>query len=177
MPFIAVLLALRAEIAAAVEGRTIGAKPIGVRHARHRETKEAERPCVGLRFISNDASELGEQTTSMGLPEQVMELVVNLVIDLDLKEEADAYDDLTGDPTGYGDQAQIIAWILDRLLPDLEAGAEVNSLGGLAWRIRYDGTAPDEGDASPDMARMEERLTIFYRVRADHPTELLPESV
>lgn len=171
MPFIPVLLALRAEIAAALDGGAVT-----VRHHRHREARTDEYPCVAIRFISNDASQLGEQTTSSGLPEQVMELVVNLVIDMDLQPEADDPADTTGDPTGFGDPAIVIAAILDRLLPDLESGAEPNTLGGTTWMIRYDGTAPEEGDVSPDRARMEERLTLFYRVRADHPTTLLMES-
>ncbi len=179
MPFIPIVLALRREVAAALAGHEIRGEAITARHFRHREARSDECPSVGIRIMSPaDVSASSEQTTSTGLPEQLMELSINLVVDLELEPEADEVDDETGDPTGFGDHAQVVAWILDRLLPDLEAGAEPNTLGGLVWSIQYDGTAPSEDgvDASPDRARMEERLTILYRVRADHPTTLLTES-
>lgn len=169
MPFITVLEALKAELVDALDGRTVGGKPITVRHHRHRETREDEWPCVSIRYISNDPSAFGRQENDANLPEEVMELAVNLVIDMALPPEATDESDADLDPTGFGCHAQVLAIILDRLLP----GDEADTLGGTTWNIRYDGSANDEADASPDEARLEERLSLFYRVRADQPTVLL----
>jgi hypothetical protein len=177
MPFVQVLLALRKELTLALDGKTHRGDPILVRHARHRESRSDERPCVSIVVVSPaDISQDQRQTTGDGNPELVMELGVNIAIDLDLQAESDDPLDESGDPTGFGDASAIIAWILDWLYPDPEEGGEENNLGGTCWMIRYDGSAPDDGTLSPDLARMEERLTILYRVRGDHPTKLLTES-
>jgi hypothetical protein len=174
MPYLTVLSALFAEVDAALAGKTIDGQAITVRHHRFRNTSSREMPCVAPRMISADPSAtFGQAETQGGLPEQMMELAVNLVVDLEIDPEDDDPKSLAGDPTGYGRHAQVLAWILDRLLPDLEGGAEPNTLGGTVWDIRYDGTAPEDAEMSPDVGRMEERLTLFYRVRADHPTVLL----
>ena len=102
-----------------------------------------------------------------------MELAVDLVIDDDLPPEEEDPASALQDPTGFGTHADILRLVLERLFPDLENGAEPNTLNGAVWDISYDGTAPNEGDATPDSARMEERLTLLYRVRADRPTVLL----
>jgi len=167
MPFIPVAIALKQELAANLPA------PIKVRHHRHRESTSDELPCVAIRIMSNDPSDQGRETTASGLPEQVMELAVDIVIDMDLAAEVDAPgDDDSEDPTGYGGPAAIMAQILDILFPGIDDG-DTNTLGGTTWLIRYDGTAPNEAEAEPDYARMEERLVLSYRVRADRPTELL----
>jgi hypothetical protein len=177
MPFVQVLLALRAELTLALEGKTVDGKAVTVRHHRHRDSRTDERPCVAIKVMSSaDISPDQRQTTGDGNPELVLELAVNLQIDLDLQAEADDPLDETGDPTGFGDAGDVMVGILDHLFPDPEAGFDPNTLGGTAWMVRYDGTAPDDGELSSDLARMEERLTILYRVRGDHPTKLLTES-
>jgi len=175
MPFNEILIALRAELADALATTVINGLPVTVRSYRHRESKTEERPCVAIRYMSNDVSpRVGRQETSAGMPEVVMELAVDLVIDMDLPEEEDDPASIEGDPTGFGDHAAVLAVILDRLMPgpDVNDG-EPNTLGGRLWDVAYDGTSPDEGDATPDAARMEERLVLLYRVRADQPTVLL----
>jgi len=169
MPFIDVLRALKTELAQALDGRTVGGKAVTVRHFRHRESTIEEWPCIAIRYVSNDASSYGRQETNDGLPEQVMELAVDLVIDLELPAEATDENDDDIDPTGFECAGNMLAWALDALLP----GEESNTLGGTTWEIRYDGTAPDEGVQSPDLARLEERIVLLYRVRADQPTILL----
>lgn len=174
MPYLTVLMALTAGVAEALDGKMIDGKAVTVRDHRFRETRTGERPCAAVRMISADPSAtFGQQETQGGLPEQMMELAVNLVVDLDIDPEEDDPLSLAGDPTGLAGHAQVLAWVLDWLLPDLEAGAEPNTLGGTVWDIRYDGTAPEDAEMSPDVGRMEERLTLFYRVRADRPTVLL----
>lgn len=166
MPFIQVAIALKKELAA-----NIG-MPVKVRHHRHRESSTDEYPCVALRIMSNDPSDQGRETTNDGLPEDVMELAIDVVIDMELTPEVEAPDDDDSeDPTGYGAPAVVMARILDILFPGEDG--DTNTLGGTTWSIRYDGTSPDEAEAEPDYARMEERLVLFYRVRADRPTELL----
>ena len=168
MPFIQVAIALKTTLAAA-----LAPDGVKVRHHRHRESSQDELPCVGIRIMSNDPSDQGQQTTSSGLPEMVMELSIDLVIDMQLPAEVEAPgDDASEDPTGYGAPAAVMGKILDILFPGLDDG-DTNTLGGTTWDIRYDGTSPDEAEAEPDYARMEERLVLFYRVRADHPTTLL----
>lgn len=173
MPFVTVMLALKVELAdALLETPIAGSKPVLVRHHRHREANEDEWPCVSIRYVSNDPSQLGREETGGGMPEQVMELALNLVIDAPLPAEATSADDEDLDPTGYGVLSDILAVCINRLFPELET----NTLGETTWMIRYDGNAAEEGSASPDQARLEERLTLFYRVRADQPTILLTGS-
>ena len=171
MPFLTVLMAFNDFTKQALAGYEANTKTVKVRHHRHRESTSAEWPCVSPRFISNDVSQLGQETTPIGTPELIMELAVNLVIDTELPAESDDDAVAGDDPTGYGVAAGILETVLDALFPEGET--EPVTLGGVCWDIRYDGSAADEADASPDFARMEERFVLFYRVRADRPTELL----
>jgi hypothetical protein len=178
MPFIQLLLALHDEVEAAVAEMVVDGKSVTVRHHRFREARAEEYPCVSLRVATRaDVSGLGEQTTGGGHPEEVRELLVDLVIEMDLEPEEDDPASIAADPTGFAGPSQILERILDQLLPDLIANGNVpNTLGGLVWRIQYDGDAVGDDESTPDAGRLEERLTLLYRVRADHPTELLPEA-
>lgn len=171
MPYVPILIALKAGLEARFAGQVFNAKPVLVRHFRHRDAKNDERNCLSVRFVSSDPSGDQRQTDNHGDPEEVFELACNLVVDVNLPPEADAVAPADLDPTGLGIPGEIMAWALDWLIPGQYAPE--NDLGGLVWEIRYDGTANDDADASPDFVRLEERLTIKYRVRADQPTLLL----
>lgn len=177
MPYVPILIALRDEIQAAVDDADFGfERAVTVRHHRFREASSKMWPCVSIRRVSSDPASEGRQENAYGLPEEVMELTVDLVIDMAIPPEIEEDDGASPDhdPTGYGDQADVLATILDRLFP---GGDEPeNTLGGLVWQMRYDGSSDDDGVLGPDQTRMEERLTILYRVRADRPTELLTGS-
>jgi len=170
MPQIIVLLALKKEIADIFAIARVAGKKVTVRHERHRDAEQAVWPSVSIAYVSHDPSqEYGRQENDGGLPEEVWALSVNVVIDADLPPEATDEGDADLDPTGYGTHAAIMSLIIDRLFPD----GDENTIGGTTWQIRYDGSADNESDATPDNARVEERLTLLYRVRADRPNILL----
>lgn len=172
MPDERVLRALHDDLHPALNGAMFGGKPLTVRPHRHRDSKEWEFPCLAIRRVSADPSgTYGRETNDYGLPEAVWELSVDLVIDVNLPPEDD--ETLAADPTGYATPSQIVAAVLNQLFPDQETGGEENTLAGHAWMMRYDGSAPDALDATPDGIRVEERLVVLYRVRADRPTHLL----
>jgi hypothetical protein len=174
MPFVTIMIALETGVRALLAGETFGADtPITVRQHRHREPTQDELNCLSIRFVSNDpSSQYGEQETSGGLPEAVWELSLDLVIDMALSPEARTPGDVgDDDPTGFGRHSEVLAEVLDWMFPG--DATQDNTLGGLIWQARYDGSADTETDSTPDFARMEERLVLLYRVRADRPTELL----
>jgi len=176
MPHITVLIALKDAIATALARKAFGpnkdVKP-KVRHYRHRNSAKGEWPCLAIRYVSHDpSSTVGRDEDDYGNPEVMMELAVNLTYDFKLPPEFDKFDDgVDPDPTGFGTPAEIIAEVLDLLLPGTDQG--VNTLGGTIWDIRSDGAAPETDELSSDQGRVEERLVLLYRVRGDRPTILL----
>lgn len=172
MPDERVLRALKDDLHAALDGVAFGNQTLTVRHHRHRDASESQWPCLSIRRVSADPSgTYGRETNDYGLPEAVWELSVDLVVDVKLPPEDDESE--LADPSGYATPSQIVAAALNHLFPDQEEGGEENTLAGHAWMMRYDGSAPDALDATPDNIRVEERLVVLYRVRADRPTHLL----
>lgn len=145
-----------------------------VRHWRHRNPSTNEMPCVSLRFEGDDPQGTvratdGEQPS---IAEEVFELTVDLVADAPLPAENDdtPLDDGGEDPTGLGVPAAMLEILLNSLWTP---GELATTLGGVAFDIRYDGSGDDGGDSKPDNARLADRITIEYRVRAEAPTHLL----
>ena len=172
LPRVALMLALKSHLAAAVAALPPGDSFL-VRHHRHRESTAEEWPCLAIKFVSDDTTGIttGTDDDGLSMAETVMDLSVDLIADVDLEPERDAGEpaDPDEDPTGLAGPSRLIKVCLDSLLV---AGEPADKLGGLAWDIRHEGTGNDE-ESSPDAARMVERIVLVYRVRADAPTELL----
>jgi hypothetical protein len=146
-----------------------------VRHERFRSSTAEEMPCLAIRYVADDASGVATGSDSApSLAEEVMELRTEFVVDTPIDPESDretAGDpDEGGDPTGLGAASQIIETSLDALCPE---GGPVNTLGGLVWDIRYDGSGANDELATSDNVRLAEAVTFVYRVRAEAPHRLL----
>ena len=148
-----------------------------VRHHRFRETTVEEMPCVAIRYIADDAPGVtrgADDPSQLSLAEEVFELRVDFVVDTMIQAEHDretAGDATEGDdPTGLEFASEIAEACLAALWT---AGEPVNTMGGLIWDARYDGTGDNDDVATPDNVRLAESVTLVYRVRADAPYELL----
>jgi hypothetical protein len=147
-----------------------------VRHMRFRNPTKKEMPCVSLRFVGDDAPGQVRGTDGEGLSmaEEVFELGVELVADAEIPPERDEEDggdvDDGEDPTGLATCSDMIEILMNSLFTE---GEEAVTLGGLAWDIRYDGSADDDDVSKPDNVRLAERITLVYRVRAEAPTQIL----
>lgn len=146
-----------------------------VRHERFRPTTAEEMPCVAIRYLSDDVS--GVTNASDAQPstaETSMELGLALIVDTEIPPESDretAGDPDEGDdPTGLGTASEIVEACLGALFTE---GEEVNTLGGLIWDARYDGSGDNDDLVTSDNVRLSERLTLVYRVRAEAPQVLL----
>lgn len=168
MPRIQILVALKDFLMPVGAG---AAAPFLVRHHRHRESSDEEFPCCAIRFVSEDPQDASASDASPSSAEEVINLSVDLIMDSLIDAEiraGDAGPDL--DPTGFGRVSAMSEACLDALF---NVGGEPETLGGLLWNIRYDGTADDEPLSQPDYARVTERLVLQYRVRAEAPTQIL----
>lgn len=172
LPRIVILEALRDHFRAAVP--LVGGRPaFRVRHWRFRSPANEEMPCVSLRYIGDDAPGVtrGSDGSAPSMAEEVFELSVELVADAPLPPEEDEVDGQDGaDPTGLATCSSMLETCLNSLFTP---GQLPTTLGGLVWNIRYDGSGDDEDVSQPDNARLAERLTFEYRVRAEAPTHLL----
>jgi hypothetical protein len=152
-----------------------GAPAWKVRHERFRQTTIEEMPCLAIRYLADDASGVANASDeSPSIAEEAMHLRVDFIVDTPIPPESDretAGDADEGeDPTGLGDASKIIETSLDALFPE---GGPVNTLGGLVWDIRYDGSGDNDDLVTSDNVRLAERLTFVYRVRAEAPHRLL----
>src|SRR5882672_10711943 len=167
MPYVPILIALHDFLAA------IPSIDFSVRHHRHRDTDKAELDIVSIQYVSCDPSaEFQGTANGASLAELVMDLQVNLIASAILSPEGDAargVDDL--DPTGLARPSAMLRTCIEALLPPEDPLGE--TLGGLLWMIRYDGSAGGDYDhLTPDSADLSDRLTLRYRVRAEAPTIL-----
>jgi hypothetical protein len=179
LPRLVILSALRDHFRAAVAEAVVAAaipKRFKVRHWRFRDPTKAEWPCVSLRYRGEDPQGTTRPTDGDGLSasEEVFELMIDLVADADLpaeKDEADGDDEgPDDDPTGMRVPSEMLEILFASIYTP---GMAPVTLGGLAYDIRYDGTAEDDDDSKPDNVRLSERLVIEYRVRKEAPTHLL----
>lgn len=174
LPRILILNALKNTLQASVP--VVDGKPKWkVRHYRNRETTFEEMPCIAIRYAGDDApgvTTAGEGSLSM--MEDAMELAVDLVVDTMVAAESDretAGDTTDGtDPTGLEEASEIVEKSLDTIF---KPGEEINTLGGLIWDARYDGSGDNDDVGTPDNVRLAERLTLVYRVRHEAPYKLL----
>lgn len=146
-----------------------------VRHERFRPTAVEEMPCVAIRYLGDDATGVSRPADEApSTAEEVFELRVELVIDAPLPPESDvqtAGDPDEGvDPTGLSTVSAIVETTLATMFTE---GEPVNTLGGLIWDARYDGTGDEGENATSNNVRLSERLTLVYRVRAEAPHVLL----
>ncbi|MES2903265.1 MAG: hypothetical protein V4696_03685 [Pseudomonadota bacterium] len=148
-----------------------------VRHERFRESTLEEMPCVAIRYLGDDSPDVTRGTddpSRMSLAETVMELRVELIVDTPIAAESDR--DTAGDPddgdddTGMEFASRIVEICLGALFT---AGQETETMGGVIWDARYDGTGDNDDVSSPDNVRLAERLTLVYRARAEAPHQLL----
>lgn len=173
-----ILRALKLELEAVVpiDATLDSAKPQWkVRHERFRPTTTEEWPCVAIRYIADDVSGVTNASDAQpSLAEQTMELSIALIVDTEIPAESDretAGDPDEGDdPTGLGTASEIVEACLGALFTE---GEEVNTLGGLIWDARYDGSGDNDDLVTSDNVRLSERLTLVYRVRAEAPHVLL----
>lgn len=174
LPRITILQAVKGT-AESVVPNVAGSPKWKVRHFRNRETTIEEMPCLAIRYVADDAP--GVVTGSDAQPslgEAVYELGVEFVVDAALTAESDR--DTAGDPdegaepTGLELASEIIEKTLDAFFPE---GEEVNTMGGIVWDIRYDGSGDNDDVGTPDNVRLVERLTFVYRTRAEAPHKLL----
>lgn len=169
-----ILRALKLHLQAVVPN-VAGSPKWKVRHHRHRATTYEEMPCLAIRYVADDATGVTNASDSApSTAEDVMELKVDLIVDTEIPPESDretAGDANEGeDPTGLGVPSEIIATSFDSIWKE---GEPVQTLGGLVWDIRYDGSGEDDELATSDNVRLSERLTLVYRVRAEAPHQLL----
>lgn len=165
MPRVQVLVALKTFLDAGISNAT-------VRHHRHRESTEAEWPCIAIRFVAENPQSFGASDEAPSIAEQVVNLEVDLIADCAIAPEVMA-GDLVGtdsDPTGIGTASALIEQCLNLLFT---TGLMPETLGGLLWNISYDGTGEDDGVSTPDQVRLVERLTLQFRVRAEAPMVIL----
>lgn len=151
------------------------ATPFKVRHERFRSSTAEEWPCVSIRYLGDDAPGVATGSdTAPSLAEEAMELRLELIVDTPLPAESDqetAEDPDDGDdPTGFGVASAIVETCLGAIFTE---GQPINTLGGLIWDARYDGSGDNDDLATPDNVRLAERLTLVYRVRAEAPHVLL----
>lgn len=181
LPRIALLIALKAHLVAELDGATMDygggdLRAIKLRHFRHRESDRKERPCIALRYVSDDVSSSGGSDDFPSTGEIRRTLSVDLVVDVDAPPEEFEEDEsgVDDDPTGYGFANLPIELCMNALFPPDTLDGAV-TLGGLAWDIRNEGDSATEDDAvsSPDYVRVVERLAIDYRVRAEAPQLIL----
>lgn len=179
LPRLVILPALRAHFRAAVAAAVVAGiidEPFKVRHWRFRDPSKNEWPCVSLRYRGEDPQGTTRPTDGddLSTSEEVFELMIDLVADAELPPEKDEEE---GDDEGPGDDPtgmRVPSGMLEILLNSIFTPGQLPvTLGGLAYDIRYDGTADDEDESKPDNVRLSERLVIEYRVRKEAPTHLL----
>lgn len=178
MPTDTILQALKRAIEAEVPINPETGKPFfKVRHERFRETTLEEMPCLAIRYIADDATGTtrgAEDPQRLSLSEEAMELHAEYVIDTMLPPESDrdtALDEDEGeDPTGVAFPKQILAVALGATF---RKGEEINTMGGVIWDARYDGTGDNEDVSNPHNVRLVERVTFVYRTRGEAPHMLL----
>lgn len=146
-----------------------------VRHHRFRPTTYEEMPCLAIRYVADDAPGVANASDSQpSLSEQAMELRIDFVVDTEIPPESDREtagdEDEGADPTGFGVASTIIETSLGALF---EEGKEINTLGGLIWDARYDGSGDNDDIETSDNVRLSERITLVYRVRGEAPHVLL----
>lgn len=146
-----------------------------VRHYRNRETAYEEMPCLAIRYVGDDAPGTTVPSDSdLSTAEDIFELSVELIVDTVIEPEHDretAGDATEGtEPTGLEASSEIIEATLGTLFTP---GEEVNTLGGLIWDARYDGSGDNDDVGTPDNVRLAERVTLVYRVRREAPHRLL----
>jgi hypothetical protein len=168
MPRVEILIALKEFLESKA---ALAVRPFKVRHHRHRESSEEEYPCCAIRFVSEDPQGASASDAYPSSAEEVVDLSVDLIFDGAIDVEIRTGDTgADGDPTGMGRVSAMSEVMLSALF---NVGGQPETLGGLLWNIRYDGTADDEPFSSPDFARVTERLVLQYRVRAEAPTQIL----
>lgn len=179
LPRLRILAALRAHFRAAVAAAVVAGtipKKFKVRHWRFRSPGTNEWPCVSLRYAGDDPQGTTRPVDGdeLSTSEEVWELSVDLVADAALPAEKDEEEgDDEGpddDPTGLRVPSDMLELLLNSLFTP---GEHAVTLGGMAYDIRYDGSAEDDGDSKPDNVRLSERIVIEYRVRKEAPTHLL----
>jgi hypothetical protein len=179
LPRIRLLSALRAHFRAAVAAAVVAGdipKAFKVRHWRFRNPSTKEWPCVSLRYAGDDPQGTTRPTDGdrLSTSEEVFELGITLQADAALPAEKDEENgDDEGpddDPTGLRVPSEMLELLLNSLFTP---GEQPVTLGGMAYDIRYDGSADDDDDSKPDNVRLSERIVIEYRVRKEAPTHLL----
>jgi hypothetical protein len=180
LPRIQILQALKLHLQAAVpvDETFDPPKPMfKVRHERFRPTTLEEMPCVAIRYLGDDAEDVTrgiDDPSRLSIAESVMTVRVELIVDTQIPPESDR--ETGGDPTsgdddtGLEEASRIVEICLGSLF---QAGEEIESMGGLIWDARYDGSGDNDDLATPDNVRLAERLTLVYRARAEAPHELL----
>lgn len=180
LPRIQILDALKLHLRAAVPMDTTFTPPrpmFKVRHERNRDTTFEEMPCVAIRYLGDDSEDVTRGTddpSRLSMAESVMTCRVELIVDtlIDPESDHDTAGDVDDgdDDTGLEFASAIIEICLSSLFV---AGEETNSLGGVIYDARYDGSGDNDALATPDNVRLAERLTLVYRARAEAPHELL----
>lgn len=179
LPRQVILPALRAHFRAAVAAAVVAgviAEPFKVRHWRFRDPGKAEWPCVSIRYRGEDpqGTTRPNDGDDLSTSEEVFELMVDLVADAEIPPERDEEDGddqrLEDDETGMRVPSEMLEILFHSIFTPGELPV---TLGGLAYDIRYDGTADDDDESKPDNVRLSERLVIEYRVRKEAPTHLL----
>lgn len=176
LPRIVILEAYKLALRAAVP--IVDGKPMfKVRHDRFRDARQEEWPCVSIRYLGDDNPDVTrglDDPQRMSMAESVMELRVALIIDTEIPPESDmdtAGDASDGtDETGLGDASKIAEICLGVIF---RKGEEIDTMGGVIWDARYDGTVDNDDLATPDNVRLAEGITFVYRARAEAPHELL----
>lgn len=159
-----ILIALAEHITAAVAQLPVDQR-YTVRHGRHRNTADNELNCLSIEYVGEDPTGQGNGGDGLSLAEEVVGMQVNLKAEARLPSEESGLD-----PTGLGSADEILEHAFSCLFHD---GQETETLGGLLWQIRWDGSSDDDELSTEELGRLSERLTLLYRVRSENPNSIL----
>lgn len=136
-----------------------------VRHHRHRNTADDEFNCLSLRWQNDDMPGMTNGGDSLSSSEEVVFMAVDFIAEVKLASEGSG-----ADPTGLGGAGKILAHALSTLFTD---GEQAETLNGLLWDIRYDGSSDEDDVSTEEVGRLSERVTLLYRVRKENPNSIL----
>ena len=177
-PFVEVMNAVRETFIARDLAAATGQAGLTIRFARNRYATNKERPALSIAFVEDGPT---DNAQNLALGEKQRTLSLDLIVDLEVEEEAGAeaaleagQDPATFDPTGLGELSAVLveavsmlqrAWRGDVNMADYPIAAYAD------W-IEEIGIDDDEDLADID-GRLVARVNVLYRVHAEDPKMLL----